>query len=49
LCHPPGLKVVYTSGYVNGGDLPGDAVFVPKPWRVEEVVEAVSNSSPQHL
>jgi CheY-like chemotaxis protein len=38
----PGLKVVYTSGYVNGSDLPADAAFVPKPWRVEEVVEAVS-------
>ncbi len=38
----PGLKLVYTSGYVNGQDLPQDVPFVPKPWRVDQVAEIVA-------
>lgn len=37
----PGLKVVFTSGYVDGAGLPEAASFVPKPWRVDQIVDAL--------
>jgi CheY-like chemotaxis protein len=41
----PDLRVVFTSGYVGPEDVPPDAPFVPKPWRVEAVAEAVQAGS----
>ena len=38
----PQLKIVFTSGYVGRKDVPPDVPFVPKPWRVDAVAEAVS-------
>jgi CheY-like chemotaxis protein len=38
----PRLKIVFTSGYVDGRYLPPNAPFVPKTWRVDEVADAVS-------
>lgn len=38
----PQLKIVFTSGYVGRKDVPPDVPFVPKPWRVEAVAEAIS-------
>jgi CheY-like chemotaxis protein len=37
----PDLRIVFTSGYVGPEDVPPDAPFVPKPWRVEAMAEAV--------
>jgi CheY-like chemotaxis protein len=37
----PALKVVFTSGYVDERALPGEVPFVPKPWRVDQVSEAI--------
>ena len=37
----PDLKVVFTSGYVDSRSLPADAAFVPKPWGVDDIAEAV--------
>lgn len=37
----PDLKVVLTSGYVGRCDVPDDFVFVAKPWRAEDVADAV--------
>ncbi len=37
----PDLKVVFTSGYVDGRSLPADAAFVPKPWGVDDIAEAI--------
>ncbi len=37
----PDLKVVFTSGYVDGRHLPSDAAFVPKPWGVDDIAGAV--------
>jgi CheY-like chemotaxis protein len=46
----PQLKIVFTSGYVDRKDVPQGVPFVPKPWRVDAVAEAVrgagSESSP---
>ena len=38
----PDLKIVLTSGYVSPRDVPADITFVPKPWRVDAIAEAVS-------
>jgi CheY-like chemotaxis protein len=38
----PRLKVVFTSGYVDERALPEEAPFVPKPWRVDQVSEAIT-------
>jgi CheY-like chemotaxis protein len=37
----PDLKIVLTSGYVGPKDVPADITFVPKPWRVDAIAEAV--------
>jgi CheY-like chemotaxis protein len=37
----PGLKIVFTSGYVDERSLPDEVPFVPKPWRVDQVSEAI--------
>ncbi len=37
----PEIKVVFTSGYVDGRAVPAGAPFVPKPWRVDQVSEAI--------
>ena len=39
----PALKVVFTSGYVDGSTLPTDVPFVAKPWRVDQIAAALSN------
>lgn len=41
----PDLKVVLTSGYVEREDVPVDMPFVPKPWRLEEVADAIGAGS----
>ena len=38
----PDLRIVLTSGYVGQKDVPADITFVPKPWRVDAIAEAVS-------
>ena len=38
----PSLKIVFTSGYVDEQALPGQVPFVPKPWRVDQVSEAIT-------
>jgi CheY-like chemotaxis protein len=38
----PGLKIVFTSGYVDERALPQEVPFVPKPWRVDQVSEAIT-------
>jgi CheY-like chemotaxis protein len=38
----PHLKIVFTSGYVDRRDVPAGAPFVPKPWRVDVVADAIS-------
>ena len=37
----PDLKIVLTSGYVGPKDVPADIPFVPKPWRAQDIAEAV--------
>ena len=37
----PDLRIVLTSGYVGREDVPADISFVPKPWRVDAIAEAV--------
>jgi CheY-like chemotaxis protein len=39
----PDLKIVLTSGYVSRTEVPADIPFVPKPWRVRDIAEAVIN------
>jgi CheY-like chemotaxis protein len=39
----PDLRIVLTSGYVGPKDLPADITFVPKPWRVDAIAEAVTS------
>src|SRR3712207_2967452 len=41
----PDLKIVLTSGYVSPRDVPADVTFVPKPWRVATIAEAVTRST----
>src|SRR3954449_5675430 len=38
----PDLKIVLTSVYVGPKDVPAHIPFVPKPWRVDAIAEAVS-------
>lgn len=38
----PALKIVFTSGYVDERSLPDEMPFVPKPWRVDQVSEAIT-------
>jgi CheY-like chemotaxis protein len=38
----PDLRIVLTSGYVGPRDVPADIPFVPKPWRVDAIAEAVT-------
>jgi two-component system, response regulator PdtaR len=38
----PDLRIVLTSGYVGQKDVPADITFVPKPWRVDTIAEAVT-------
>jgi CheY-like chemotaxis protein len=38
----PDLKIVLTSGYVGPQDVPADITFVPKPWRAQDIAEAVT-------
>ena len=38
----PDLKIVLTSGYVGPKDVPADITFVPKPWRMDAIAEAVT-------
>ena len=37
----PDLRIVLTSGYVGQKDVPTDIRFVPKPWRAQDLAEAV--------
>ena len=39
----PDLKFVLTSGYVGPKDVPADITFVPIPWRVDAIAEAVTS------
>src|SRR3954452_15295384 len=39
----PDLRIVLTSGYVGPKDVPADIPFVPKPWRAQDIAEAVVN------
>ncbi len=39
------LKIVFTSGYVDERALPQEVPFVPKPWRVDQVTQAISAAS----
>jgi CheY-like chemotaxis protein len=38
----PDLKIVLTSGYVSAEDMPANVAFVPKPWRAQDLAEAVT-------
>ncbi len=38
----PDLKIVLTSGYVSPKDVPINIHFVPKPWRADDIAEAVT-------
>src|SRR5215204_2972488 len=38
----PDLKIVLTSGYVGPEDVPSNVCFVPKPWRMDAIAEAVT-------
>ena len=44
----PQLKIVFTSGYVGRKDVPPDVPFVPKPWRVDAVAEAISGTGSEN-
>jgi len=39
----PDLRIVLTSGYVSRTEVPADMPFVPKPWRAQDIAEAVVN------
>ncbi len=38
----PDIRLVLTSGYVGGEDVPSELPFVPKPWHRDQVARAVS-------
>jgi CheY-like chemotaxis protein len=42
----PNLKIVFTSGYLDGRALPPEAPFVPKPWQLDQVLTAVTSVVP---
>ena len=37
----PDIRVVLTSGYVAEEDVPSEFPFVPKPWHMDQVAQAV--------
>ena len=37
----PDTRIVLTSGYVGEEDVPKGFTFVPKPWRMDQVAQAV--------
>ena len=37
----PEIRVVLTSGYVGEEDVPKGFTFLPKPWRMDQVAQAV--------
>ena len=37
----PDIKIILTSGYVSEEFVPSDVHFLPKPWRVDQVANAV--------
>ena len=37
----PNIKIILTSGYVGEDVVPSGVNFVPKPWRMEQVAQAV--------
>jgi CheY-like chemotaxis protein len=41
----PTINVVFTSGFVDSDMLPSGALFVPKPWRVDQIVDAIAGVS----
>ena len=43
----PSLKIVFTSGYVDELAVPREAPLVPKPWRVDQVSEAIRTAARQ--
>jgi CheY-like chemotaxis protein len=40
----PNIKIILTSGYVGEEVIPSGLNFVPKPWRMEQVAQAVCES-----
>ena len=42
----PDLRIVLTSGQVTRNDVPADFHFILKPWRVQDMAEAVTDFSP---
>jgi CheY-like chemotaxis protein len=38
----PDLRIVLTSGYVGQEDVPADITFVSKPWRADDIAEAIT-------
>src|SRR5215218_11386053 len=38
----PDLRIVLTSGYVSQKDVPAHIPFVPKPWRAQDIADAVT-------
>ena len=40
----PNIKIILTSGYVGEDVVPSGVNFVPKPWRMEQVAQAVCGS-----
>ena len=42
----PNVRVVFTSGYLDGRPLPPEAPFVPKPWQLDQVLTAVASVVP---
>ena len=38
----PDLRIVLTSGYIGSKDVPAHIPFVPKPWRAQDIAEAVT-------
>lgn len=41
----PNVKIVFTSGYVDEHALPREVPFVPKPWRVDQITNAIMTAS----
>ena len=41
----PDIKIVFTSGLVQGGDVPSHVSFVPKPLRLEAIEKAISEAA----
>ena len=40
----PDLKIVLTSGYVSGDDVPAGIPFLPKPWRTGDLADVVGRA-----